>query len=100
MEESKSRISGIIFDLVMPVMNGYEFLEAVRDIPKYANIPIIVATGNGDNENEIKALELGAWDFASKPYNPTILRFRLKNAIERSQMAAFEIGRASCRERV
>lgn len=90
MEESKSRISGIIFDLVMPVMNGYEFLEAVRDIPKYANIPIIVATGNGDNENEIKALELGAWDFASKPYNPTILRFRLKNAIERSQMAAFE----------
>ncbi len=82
-------ISGIILDLIMPVMDGFGFLRAVRDIEEYKNIPIIVATGNSGNESEAIALELGAWDFISKPYNAKAIRFRLRNAIERSQLAAF-----------
>ncbi|MEF9896147.1 MAG: EAL domain-containing protein, partial [Clostridia bacterium] len=45
---------------------------------------------NNDIDNEIKVLGLGAWDFVSKPYNPNIIRFRLKNAIDRSQLTALK----------
>ncbi|MEG2119049.1 MAG: EAL domain-containing protein, partial [Pseudoflavonifractor sp.] len=81
-------IVAVMLDLVMPVMDGYSVLEAVGQDPRYKNIPIIVTTENSDNENEMKALALGAWDFVSKPYHPQIIQFRLKNAIARSQLSA------------
>ncbi|MCI1931940.1 MAG: EAL domain-containing protein [Clostridia bacterium] len=84
------QISGIILDLVMPEMNGFEFLSIVSKVQEYKNIPVIISTANGDEKNEIRALKLSAWDFVSKPYNPKIIKFRLKNAIERSQLSAFE----------
>lgn len=87
--ENSSRIAGIMLDLVMPVMNGYEFLRAISRVDEYKNIPVLVSTSNSDRENEKEALKLGAWDFISKPYDPDIIRFRLSNAIVRSQLTAF-----------
>jgi len=83
-------ISGIILDLVMPKMNGFEFLDIVSKAEKFKNIPVIISTANDDEKNEIHALKLSAWDFVAKPYNPKIIKYRLKNAIERSQLSAFE----------
>lgn len=85
-----AKVSAIMLDLVMPIMDGYEFLERIQETKTYINIPIIVSTGNGDRENEKHALRSGAWDFVSKPYDEEIIRFRLKNAIERSQLHALE----------
>lgn len=82
-------ISAILLDLTMPVMNGYEFLEAIRGTP-YSAIPIIVMTGSSDAMTEQKALKAGAWDFIPKPYNATILNIRLQNAIARSKMDMFD----------
>lgn len=84
-----SHIAGIILDFVMPVMDGYEFLSAINEAERYKNIPVLVSTSNSDRENEKEALKLGAWDFISKPYDPDIISFRLKNAIVRSQLTAF-----------
>lgn len=81
-----SEIAAIILDIVMPVMDGYLVLERVAGDERFKNIPIIIATEKSDNESEIKALRLGAWDFVSKPYNGEIIKFRIKNAIERSQL--------------
>ncbi len=89
MQTKHSEIAAIILDIVMPVMNGHEFLGIVSKDEKYKNIPIIVTTGYADRNNELKALELGAWDFVTKPFDPKILKFRLKNVIDRSQLAAF-----------
>lgn len=89
LEQHVHRIKGIMLDLMMPVMDGYEFLNIVAVTEEYKNIPVIVTTGNSDVENEAKALEYGAWDFVSKPYHADIIKFRVKNAIERSQLAAF-----------
>ncbi|MEG1886958.1 MAG: EAL domain-containing protein [Oscillospiraceae bacterium] len=82
-------IEAVMLDLVMPGLNGYDFLEISQKNPDYSKIPVIVTTENSDDTNEIKALEMGACDFVSKPYNAKILRFRLKNAIQRSQLSAF-----------
>ena len=83
-------VSCILLDLDMPVMNGFEVLSRLRVNPKLSNIPVVVTTGGDEADNEIKALSYGAWDFIKKPFVPQVLRFRIKNAIERSQFAAFE----------
>ncbi|MEG2213366.1 MAG: response regulator, partial [Clostridiales bacterium] len=83
-----NEIAAVMLDLVMPVTDGYAVLDAIRNDERYKNLPIIVTTENSDNDNEIKALALGAWDFVSKPYSPEIISFRLKNAIDRSQLSA------------
>lgn len=83
-------IGAIMIDLIMPEMDGFTFLSTVRDDERFCNIPIIITTGNDQPENEIKALELGAWDFVSKPYNAKIINFRLNNAIVRSQLSSFQ----------
>jgi CheY-like chemotaxis protein len=54
---------------MMPVMDGYTFLEREKGTP-YASLPVIAVTGDPDGEAEQKVLELGAWDFVSKPYQP------------------------------
>ena len=83
------RVAAVLLDIVMPVMNGYAFLEAVRGT-RYANLPILVMTGEQDPESEKKALESGAWDFVTKPYHASVLCSRLKNAIARSEVALYE----------
>ena len=83
-------VSCILLDLDMPVMDGFEVLSRLRVNQKLSQIPVVVTTGGEDADNEIKALSYGAWDFIKKPFVPQVLRFRIKNAIERSQFAAFE----------
>ena len=83
-------LNAIILDLVMPVMDGYQLLEKLHSVAGLSSIPVIVATAEMGVETEKKALKLGAWDFVSKPYDAEILLFRLKNSIERSNMAAYK----------
>jgi CheY-like chemotaxis protein len=70
--ERHKDIAAILLDIVMPVMNGYEVLERLRNSP-FSSIPTIVMTGETDKSSEQKALDLGAWDFVSKPYRPATL---------------------------
>ncbi|MEG2518379.1 MAG: EAL domain-containing protein [Oscillospiraceae bacterium] len=86
----KNEIAALMLDLVMPVMDGYEVLERIKVNDRLGNLPIIVTTGSNNNEDERKALSLGAWDFVSKPYDAQIIMFRLENAIERSQLSALK----------
>lgn len=85
----KPGIKAILLDLLMPVMDGYAFLSALSKTP-YDLIPIIAVTGENDIESEQKILELGAWDFVSKPYQPMTLLTRLRYAISRSEY--FQLG--------
>ncbi|WP_458862641.1 two-component system response regulator [Acidaminobacterium chupaoyuni] len=82
--EHHEEIAAILLDLVMPVMDGYEFLRRFKETP-CAELPIIAVTGDKDAGTEQKVLDLGAWDFVSKPYHPATLLTRLKNVIIRSQ---------------
>lgn len=83
-----SDITGVIFNLLPPAENGFEFLKKVKAIPSCENIPILLAS-IGNDELDAYALELGAGDFISRPYSANTIKFRLRNAIERSQLAAF-----------
>ena len=87
---SKFKISAIILDLIMPVMNGYEFLEEYSKSDDLKKIPVLVSSGDKEVESETRCLELGANDFISKPYNISVIKLRLLNAIERSQFELLE----------
>ncbi|MDO4166253.1 MAG: EAL domain-containing protein [Eubacteriales bacterium] len=86
LDAHEGRVDAIILDLIMPVMDGFEFLIQCGESEKHNDIPIIVSTVAGNPEHESHCLELGAWDFIRKPYNAKIIRYRLKNALERSQL--------------
>lgn len=85
LQNPKNKISAVIVDLIMPEMNGYEFLKVYSSSPELLNVPVIVSTGEDGEDVEIECLGYGAWDFIRKPYNPRIIRFRVKNVIERSE---------------
>lgn len=78
-------IAAVLLDLAMPQISGYQFMQEYQKIETYRRIPVIIATVEGDTKTERECLQLGAWDFISKPYDPLVIRFRLRNVIERSQ---------------
>lgn len=87
--QKRSMINAVLLDLVMPEFDGFAVLAKIRE-HRMEELPVIVTTGITDFETEEKALDQGAWDFVSKPYNAKILTTRLRSAIARSQMTYFE----------
>ncbi|ULO07699.1 response regulator [Paenibacillus sp. 19GGS1-52] len=67
----------IVLDLNMPVMNGFEVLNALKQ-PQYSKIVPIILTNHDEIENEVKGLALGAMDFIRKPLNMEALRKRIE----------------------
>ena len=86
LEKHPGNISLILLDLQMPVMNGYEFLEIVTKDKKFNSIPVIVETGEVNEEE--KALQCGASDYVRKPYSPTVILSRVKALIRLSESAS------------
>ena len=58
--------------------------KIIKEKKEYSEIPVIVNTQAGEQENEYKALALGADDFIAKPYNPKIVKRRIANIIEKN----------------
>ncbi len=79
----KQPVSIMLMDLVMPVMDGFELLGVLKRDTRYAEFPVIVMTAHSDGDSEARAMEMGAADFITKPYNPIIVRCRVKNVMAR-----------------
>ena len=75
--KTEDKIDLILLDIVMPVMNGIEFLQEIRKQPEYLSIPIIVLTTDDSKKNEV--LNLGAKDIMIKPINPIQLIEKIEN---------------------
>lgn len=63
----------VLMDIMMPVMNGYEAMEAIRANPATANLPIIAATAKALKDDRAKCFEAGANDYISKPIDLQVL---------------------------
>lgn len=71
----------ILLDIEMPEMNGYEVCKELKNNPLTNNIPVIFVTARNDVKDEEYGLNLGAVDYISKPFHPTIVKIRVKNHI-------------------
>lgn len=82
---NKERPDVIVLDIMMPKMDGYEFLQHLRKNLSTAGIPVLVLTALNGPDNEVKSFNLGADDYLSKPYNPNVLLARIKRLLARSR---------------
>ena len=72
----------ILLDIVMPEMDGYQTFEHIRRFPGLTQIPILFLTCMTEQECELRGLELGASDYITKPYNPHLVRLRVRNHLQ------------------
>lgn len=75
----------IITDSVMPRMDGYGLLRAIKANPMTSEIPVIMLTSKASTEDEQKALEFGFSDFIPKPVQPLRVVSRVKHILELTQ---------------
>ena len=75
----------ILLDVMMPDIDGFEVLRMIREI---SQVPVIMLTAKGEEEDKVKGLELGADDYVTKPFSPRELVSRVKAVLRRG--ATFE----------
>ncbi|MFP4620863.1 MAG: PleD family two-component system response regulator [Bacteroidales bacterium] len=64
-----SNIDLILLDIMMPKLDGFEFMKRLSDSGKLNDIPIIIVTAKDDSQSQQKAIESGATDYITKPLN-------------------------------
>src|SRR5690606_28664731 len=65
----------VLLDVMMPDTDGFTVLKMIRQI---GNIPVIMLTAKGEEDDKIKGLELGADDYVTKPFSPRELTSRIR----------------------
>ena len=84
MREQREKLSIVLLDLMMPVLNGFEVLETVRNDELLRQIPIIVLTA--ERSAELQALQMGASDFIPKPFDEQeVILARVSRVVELSE---------------
>ncbi len=92
-------IAIVLLDIVMPQMDGFGVLSAMRDDSEMRSVPVIVMTASTDEETQMKALSAGAMDVLYKPINSQVTQKRVENLITRmDSIRLFEQNRAIKRE--
>jgi len=81
-EAAKKMPDVILLDVLMPKMDGYATIEELKKSGITKDIPVIFITGLRNERDEEKGLSLGAADYITKPFSPTIVKLRVKNQIK------------------
>lgn len=80
----------ILLDILMPEMDGYETIKVLKSNPDTANIPVVFITSRDSVEDEYYGLELGAIDYIVRPFQPYIVKMRIKNVIRSIEAEKFK----------
>lgn len=72
----------VFLDVMMPVLDGFAALERIRE---FSNIPIIIVTARGNENDRVRGLDLGADDYIVKPFSATELLARARAVLRRAQ---------------
>ena len=75
----------ILLDINMPGMDGYEVCSRLKADEMTCHIPVIFITAMSAEKDERKGLELGAVDYIHKPFNPTLVKMRIRNQLDLKQ---------------
>ncbi|MBR1399207.1 MAG: phosphate regulon transcriptional regulator PhoB [Alphaproteobacteria bacterium] len=84
----KSNPSLILLDWMLPEMSGLELCRIIRNNPEYKNIPIIMLTAKGQEEDKVRGLSAGADDYVTKPFSVPELLARIKTNLRRVTVVA------------
>src|SRR5262249_20746567 len=76
----------VLLDIMMPELDGFGVLTALRDEKLAADLPVIVISAMSEMDAVVRCVELGAEDFLFKPFNPTLLRARVLASLEKKAL--------------
>ena len=76
----------VLLDVMMPEVNGYQVLEALKADDGLRSIPVIMISAVDELESVIRCVELGAADYLPKPFNPVLLRARIGACLEKKRL--------------
>ena len=80
-EENKNKIKLILLDVMMPKLDGWSVLRKIR---QDSNVPVIMLTARGEEQDELFGFELGVDEYISKPFSPKILVARVEAILKRT----------------
>jgi signal transduction histidine kinase/CheY-like chemotaxis protein/AraC-like DNA-binding protein len=83
---ANKQISLIISDLMMPVMDGYKLLNALKSSAKTEKIPVIMLTAREEKDARLKALKVGVDDYMTKPFSEEELKVRIENLLKKAEI--------------
>ena len=78
----------ILMDWMLPDLSGVEICKQLKKNKKYSDIPIIMLTAKGEEEDKLKAFDTGADDYVTKPFSQKELNARIKSLLRRSKPQA------------
>ena len=81
----------VILDVMMPKMDGWEVLKTIRE---YSQVPVIMLTAKGEEQDEMQGFAAGADDYVTKPFSPKLLVARIEAILRRNSSATSEVMRA------
>lgn len=74
----------VILDVMLPYKNGYELLAIVRKSPAWQKVPVLMLTSKSGEGDIVRALDAGANDYVTKPFQPAELRARVRRLMAAS----------------
>jgi DNA-binding response OmpR family regulator len=83
-QASERRPDLVVLDLMLPEVDGLEVCRRLRADPLARNVPVVMLTAKGDEQDRITGLELGADDYVTKPFSPRELVLRIQSVLRRS----------------
>ncbi|MBE9166301.1 response regulator transcription factor [Pleurocapsales cyanobacterium LEGE 06147] len=90
----------IVSDIMMPQVDGYQFLHKIREDPRYQAIPVVFLTARGMTSDRIQGYEAGCDAYLPKPFDPEELEAIVKNLLERRGLTDKETTNSSDLEKI
>lgn len=70
-----------MLDVMLPFVDGYQLLAAIRARPEWQGVPVVMLTAKSQEKDIVRALDAGAADYVVKPFKPDELRARIKRLV-------------------
>lgn len=76
----------VLLDIMMPELNGYQVLAALKADDRLKHVPVIMISAVDELDSVIRCIELGAEDYLPKPFNPTLLKARVGACLDKKRL--------------
>ncbi|MEZ4717850.1 MAG: response regulator, partial [Caldilineaceae bacterium] len=76
----------VLLDIIMPGKDGYTVLQEMKQDAELREIPVIVISALDEIESAVRCIELGAEDYLPKPFDPVLLKARLRATLEKKKL--------------
>ncbi len=95
LREGAGEVAVVLLDVMMPGLDGYETLAAIKSDETLRHVPVIMVSGVDELDSVARCIELGAADYLPKPFNPVILAARVRASLADKRLRDVELENAA-----